>query len=110
MIKGKDYQKDDELNYTYYQLCLYPYFYKQNLYNYLMSDRYYYASHLYDTTKNSARFSCMRKVKYYDEIVNWDEEVINEESHIFKEYDIKKMFEFFRENNFSKNPVCEFML
>lgn len=51
----------------------------------------------------------MRKVKRFDEITNWNEEVINEERHIFREDDIRKMFEFFRENNFRKNPVCEYV-
>ena len=37
-------------------------------------------------------------------------EVINELKHIFREKDIKKMFKSFKENNFKKNPVCEFIL
>lgn len=110
LIKEKDYQKDDKLNGIYYKLCLYPYFYSQNLYNYLMSDNYYYKHHLYTTMQNSAQLFCMRKVKRFDEIINWDKEVINEENHIFKEDDIKKMFEPFKENNFRKNPICEFVL
>ena len=110
MIKRKDYQKDDGLNGIYYKLCLYPYFCTQNLYNYLMSDNYYYKHHLYATMQNSAQLFCMRKVKRFDEITNWDKEVINEENYIFREEDIKKMFEYFRENSFRKNPVCEFVL
>lgn len=110
MIKEKVYQKDDGLNGIYYQLCIYPYFYTQNLYNYLMSDHYYYRSLLYNTMQNSAKFSCMRKVKRFDEITNWNEEVINEANHIFREDDIRKVFESFRENNFRENPVCEYVL
>ena len=109
-IKSKDYLKDYELYGIYHKLCLYPYFHIQNLYNYLISDHYYYKSDLYNTMQNSAQLTCMKKVKHYDEITNWDEETINEERHIFREYDIKKMFESFRENNFRENPVCEFML
>lgn len=75
-----------------------------------MSDHYYYKSDLYNTMQNSAQLTCMRKVKRYDEITNWDEETINEENHIFKEDDIKKMFKSFRKNNFRESPVCEIVL
>lgn len=59
--------------------------------------------------QNSAKFSCMRKVKRFDEITNWNEEVINEANHIFREDDIRKVFESFRENNFRENPICEYV-
>ena len=62
-----------------------------------MSEHYYYRSLLYNTMQNSAKFSCMRKVKRFDEITNWNEEVINEANHIFREDDIRKVFESFRE-------------
>ena len=75
-----------------------------------MSDHYYYKSHLYNTMQNLARLTCMKKIRHYDEITNWDKEVINKENHIFKEDDIKKMFESFRENNFRESPVREFVL
>lgn len=52
----------------------------------------------------------MRKVKHFDEITNWDKEVIKEENHIFREDDIRKIFETFRGNNFRENPVCEYVL
>lgn len=110
MIKGKDCQKDDGLNGMYYQLCIYPYFYTHNLYNYLMSDHYYYRSLLYNTMQSSAKLSCTRKVKRFDEITNWNKEIINEANHIFREDDIEKMFNTFRENNFRENPVCEYVL
>lgn len=74
-----------------------------------MSDHYYYRSLLYNTMQNSPKFSCMRKVKRFDEITNWNEEVINEANHIFREDDIRKVFESFRENNFRENPVCEYV-
>ena len=48
-IRNKDYLKDNELYGIYYQLHLYPYFYSRKLYNYLISDHYYYKSHLYNT-------------------------------------------------------------
>ena len=51
----------------------------------------------------------MRKVKRFDEITNWNEEVINETNHTFREDDIRKVFESFRENNFRENPVCEYV-
>ena len=37
-------------------------------------------------------------------------EVINEENHIFTDSDIEKMFDFFKENNFKINSMCEFIL
>lgn len=72
-----------------------------------MSDHYYYKSDLYNTKQNPAQLTCMRKVKHYDEIINWNEEVINKANHIFKEDDIRKMFESFRENNFRENPYVK---
>ena len=109
-IRNKDYLKDNELYGICYQLHLYPYFYSRKLYNYLMSDHYYYKSHLYNTMQNSAKLTSMKKVKHCNEIINWDEEVINEENHIFTDSDIEKMFDFFKENNFKRNSICEFIL
>ena len=36
--------------------------------------------------------------------------MINEENYIFTDSDIKKMFDFFKENNIKRNSVCEFIL
>lgn len=60
--------------------------------------------------QSSAKLSCTRKVKRFDEITNWNKEVINEANHIFREDDIEKMFNTFRENNFRENLVCEYVL
>ena len=47
----------------------------------------------------------MKKVKRLEEITDYDKEVIKEKYFIFREKDIEKMFDSFRENNFMKNPV-----
>ena len=60
--------------------------------------------------KNYGEFICMKKVKRLEEIVDYDKEVIDEKDFIFREDDIKKMFDSFRGNNFRKNPVCEYVL
>ena len=52
----------------------------------------------------------MKKVKRLEEITDYDKEVIKEKDFIFKEKDIEKMFDSFRENNLNENPVCEYVL
>lgn len=52
----------------------------------------------------------MKKVKRLEEITDYDKEVIKEKDFIFKEDNIQKMFDSFRENNFKKNHVCEYVL
>ena len=52
----------------------------------------------------------MKKVKCLEEITDYDKEIIKEKYFIFGEKDIEKMFDSFRENNFKKNPVCEYVL
>ena len=109
-IKNKKYWKDDNLYYMYNRLYWYPIFYKDKLYNYLMSDNYYFKSKLYKTMKNHSQIICMRRVKNFDEIKDYDREVIKQEDRIFGEEDIKKMFGYFERNNFRKNPIYEYVL
>ena len=45
----------------------------------------------------------------FDEIKDYDREVIKQEDRIFGEEDIKKMFDYFERNNFRKNPICEYV-
>ena len=52
----------------------------------------------------------MKKVKCLEEITDYDKEVIKEKDFIFKEKDIEKMFDSFRENNYKKNPVYQYVL
>ena len=52
----------------------------------------------------------MKKVKPLEEITDYDKEVIKEKYFIFREKDIEKMFDSFRENNFMKNPVYQYVL
>lgn len=52
----------------------------------------------------------MKKVKRLEEITDYDKEVIKEKYYIFREKDIEKMFDSFRENNFMKNPVYQYVL
>ena len=46
-IRNKKYWKDDNLYHMHNRLYWYPIFYKDKLYNYLMSDNYYFKSNLY---------------------------------------------------------------
>lgn len=110
-IDNKNYKKDWELRKMYDRLLWYPFFYKEKLYNYLMSDNFYFKSNFYkNVMKHCGEFICMSKVKRLEEITDYDKEVIKEKDFIFKEKDIEKMFDSFRENNFKKNHVCEYVL
>ena len=91
------------------RLYWYPIFYKDKLYSYLMSDNYYFTSNLYKMMENHAQIICMKRVKNFDEIKDYDREVIKQEDRIFGEEDIKKMFDYFERNNFKENPICEYV-
>ena len=52
----------------------------------------------------------IKKVKRLEEITDYDREVIKEKYFIFGEKDIKKMFDSFRENNFKRNSIYEYVL
>ena len=108
-IKNKKYWKDDNLYHMHNRLYWYPIFYKDKLYNYLMSDNYYFKSNLYKMMENHAQIIYMRRVKNFDEIKDYDREVIKQEDRIFGEEDIKNMFDYFERNNFNKNPICEYV-
>ena len=108
-IRNKKYWKDDNLYHMHNRLYWYPIFYKDKLYNYLMSDNYYFKSNLYKMMENYAQIICMRQVKNFDEITDYDREVIKQEDRIFGEEDIKKMFDYFERNNFRKNSIYEYV-
>ena len=108
-IKNKKYWKDDNLYHMHNRLYWYPIFYKDKLYNYLMSDNYYFKGKLYKMMENHAQIICMRRVKNFDEIKDYDREVIKQEDRIFGEEDINKMFDCFERNNFKENPICEYV-
>ena len=109
-VKIKKYWKDDNLYRMYNRLHYYPIFYKDKLYSYLMSDNYYYKSNLYSTTKNHAHIICMKRVKNFEEIKDYDKEIIKQEDRSFGEENINDMFACFERNNFRENPVCEYIL
>ena len=108
-IKNKKYLSDENLNKMYYRLIWYPIFYKEKIYNYLMSDKYYFSSQLYNTLKGYAQIISMKRVKRSDEIIDFDKEVIEQEDRLFGEDDIREMFDCFERNNFRENPVCEYV-
>ena len=88
-IDNKNYEKDWELYKMYSRLHWYPFFYKEKLYNYLMSDNFYFKSNFYkDVMKHCGEFICMSKVKRLEEITDYDKEVIKEKDFIFKEDNI----------------------
>ena len=109
-IKNKKYQSDENLNKMYYRLIWYPIFYKKRIYNYLLTDKYYYTCPLSQTLKGYAQIISMKNVKNSHEITNHDKEVIKQEKRLFGEEDIRKMFNLFEKNNFRENYICEYML
>ena len=109
-IKNKKYLSDENLNKMYYKLIWYPIFYKKRIYNYLITDKYYYGSPLYQTLKGYAQIISMKNVKNSNEITDHDKEVIKQEERLFGEEDIRRMFNLFERNNFRENPICEYVL
>lgn len=109
-IKNKKYQSDENLNKMYYRLIWYPIFYKERIYNYFLTDKYYYGSPLSQTLKGYAQIISMKNVKNSHEITDHDKEVIKQEERLFGEEDIRKMFILFERNNFRKNHICEYVL
>lgn len=96
----------------YYRLFWYPIFYRERIYSYLISDKYYFSSQLYNTlkVKGYAQIISIKKVKRSDEIVNREKEIIKQEDRIFGEDDIKQMMDLMEKNNYRENPICEYVL
>ena len=90
-IKNKKYLSDRYLNKMYYRLIWYPIFYKERIYNYLLTDKYYYTSPLYKILKGYAQIIYMKNVKGSHEITDHDKEVIKQEERLFGEEDIRMM-------------------
>ena len=109
-IKNKKYLSDENLNKMYYRLIWYPIFYKEKIYNYLLTDKYYYTSPLYQSLKGYAQIISMKNVKNSHEITDRDKEVIKQEERLFGEEDIRKVFKLFEKNNFRENHICEYVL
>ena len=109
-IKNKKYQSDESLKKMYYRLIWYPIFYKEKIYNYLLTDKYYYTSPLYQTLKGYVQIISMKNVKKSHEITDHDKEVIKQEERLFGEEDIRRMFNLFERNNFRENTICEYVL
>ena len=109
-IKNKKYLSDENLNKMYYRLIWYPIFYKEKIYNYLLTDKYYYTCQLSQIIKGYAQIISMKNVKNSHEITDHDKEVIKEEERLFGEEDIRRMFNLFERNNFRENTICEYVL
>ena len=109
-IKSKKYLSDRYLNKMYYRLIRCPIFYKEKIYNYLLTDKYYYTNPLYQTLTGYAQIIFMKNIKNSHEITDRDKEVIKQEDRLFGEEDIRRMFNLFDENNFRDNPICEYVL
>ena len=75
-IKNKKYLSDENLNKMYYRLIWYPIFYKEKIYNYLLTDKYYYTCPLSQILKGYAQIISMKNVKNSHEITDHDKEVI----------------------------------
>ncbi len=109
MIQSKDIRHDDELCNMYNRLTCYPFVHTETLFNYLMSDNYYFKSNLYSVLKNTAEIICMRKINNF-EFANDKKTLIPEEKRKFDKEDIYNMFDFFKRNNFRENPICQYVL
>ena len=70
-IKNKKYQSDENLNKMYYWLIWYPIFYKERIYNYLLTDKYYYTCPLSQTLKGYAQIISMKNVKITRDNWSW---------------------------------------
>ena len=109
-IKNKKYLSDENLNKMYYRLIWYPIFYKKRIYNYLLTDKYYYTCPLSQTLKGYAQIISMKNVKGSHEITDRDKEVIKQEERLFREEDIRRMFNLLERNNFKENSICKYVL
>ena len=109
-IKNKKYLSDRYLNKMYYRLIWYPIFYKERIYNYFLTDKYYYTNSLYQILKGYTQIISMKNVKSSHEITDRDKEVIKQEERLFGEEEIRRMFNLFEKNNFRENPICEYVL
>ena len=94
-IKSKRYLSDKNLNKMYYRLIWYPIFYKERIYNYLLTDKYYYTCQLSQIIKVYVQIISMKNIKKSHEIIDRDKEVIKEEERLFGEEDIRRMFYLF---------------
>ena len=94
----------------YYRLIWYPVFYKERIYNYLLTDKYYYTCQLSQIIKGYAQIISMKNVKNSYEITDRDKEVIKQDERLFGEEDIRKIFNLFERNNFRENPIYEYVL
>lgn len=94
----------------YYKLIWYPIFYRERIYNYLISDKYYFSSSLYNILKSYAQIISMKRIKCFDKIVDFDKEAIKQEDRLFGEDNIRDMFNCFERNNFRENPICKYLL
>ena len=92
-IKNKKYLSDKNLNKMYYRLIWYPIFYKEKIYNYLLTDKYYYTCQLSQIIKGYAQIISMKNVKKSHEITDHDKEVIKQEERLFGEKDMRRMIE-----------------
>ena len=109
-IKNKKYLSDENLNKMYYRLIWYPIFYKKRIYNYLLTDKYYYTCQLSQIIKGYAQIISMKNVKNSHEITDHDKEVMKQEERLFGEEDIRRMFNLFERNNFRENFICKYVL
>ena len=102
--------KEDAIREIHDYLMYYSFFYRQKVYVYLMTDKYYWKIDLFNTIQNSCCIRCMSRVKEFDEIKDWDTEFIKIENRIFGEDDIGQMINLMEKNNYKENPIYEYVL
>lgn len=64
-IKNKKYLSDENLNKMYYRLNWYQIFYKERIYNYLLTDKYYYTKPVISNTKRIRTNNIYEKCKKF---------------------------------------------
>ena len=102
--------KEEAIREIHDYLIYYSFFYRQKVHIYLMTDKYYWKTDLFNTIQNSCCIRCMSNVKEFDEIKDWETEFIKNENRIFGEKDIGQMINLMEKNNFRENPICEYVL
>ena len=102
--------KEEAIREIHYYLMYYSFFYRQNVHVYLMTNKYYWKTDLFNTIQNSCCIRCMPNVKEFDEIKDWDTEFIKSKNRIFGEKDIGQMINLMEKNNFRENHICEYVL
>lgn len=98
----------DEVMYqTWQRIIWYPYWYTEKLHLYLMTDKYYYKTQIYNLLPHTCMHMIHKKMPRY--IKHDDPEYMSKypmvENITITESDITNAFETLFQNNFKENPI-----